>query len=105
MERDELGKEFGRYGADLGHLDPQFTPLFVQRCQCAARHGAPVLSEASEPVHLDAGDLDQWPHRRIVLVGAEEVQEQVFRLAWGGIRMLDEDRAEAAPRLSGDDHA
>lgn len=35
----------------------------------------------------------------------QEVQERVFRLAWGGIRTLDEDRAEAAPRLSGDDHA
>ena len=33
----------------------------------------------------------------------EEVQDRLFRLAWGGIKSLNEEHAEAAPRLSGDD--
>ena len=32
----------------------------------------------------------------------EEVQERLFRLAWGGIKSLSEDPAEADPRLGGE---
>ena len=33
----------------------------------------------------------------------EEVQDRIFRLAWGGIRTLDEERREPAPKLIGND--
>lgn len=33
----------------------------------------------------------------------EEVQDRIFRLAWGGIKSLNEERPEPAPRLGGND--
>ncbi|MDO4918877.1 TetR/AcrR family transcriptional regulator [Kocuria sp.] len=34
---------------------------------------------------------------------AQEVQDRLFRLAWGGIRSLNEEHPEPAPRLGGND--
>lgn len=53
-------------------------------------------------VHLVQTSAVYWT-RHPETGSREEVQDRLFRLAWGGIKSLNEEHAEAAPRLDGDD--
>ena len=105
--KDGLADALSRPPADREQLLASLPPEL--RAEVAAllgpRTGAPpaqamLLSRGL--VHLVQTSAVYWT-RHPETGSREEVQDRLFRLAWGGIKSLNEEHAEAAPRLGGDD--